>query len=658
VKKGLRYIIPAALLLAVASWAVPAGAQTEYTIWDIQLTPPALLTNVLLDSVVVTGIAYNGFYAQEPDTSIAPIPSPKRAYSGIWVYTVSDPKNPPFNITGVGNLVTVTGKYNEYYGESEIDFSQSGGGTVTVLGNVTPIEPFFLKMEQAKTGSLTQEDWEGVLIKIDGEDPTMHAAASAISPTSNWWVYNDFGPDSMKVNTRLSTHEFPPVGATVSFVQGPVRYHFNEFKVCPRSNDDIGYAGPPSLFAAWSGGPNQVVVLFSRAVTQATAEDESNYEFIAGTVHTLATRDATNHAKVYLTTDTQTNGLAETIKTHGLISEGAGAWEMVGTQSFNFRAGITPITQIQTVTNPAVQDSSELVGEIVTVRGRCSAPSSMRSNNMFFIQQGKGPWSGIFIANQAYVANLGDSVQVSGRVVEYFWFTEVGYAGFDDFRLLGTGYPAASTTVPISTMIYNDKATTEQYESVLVKVNDARVDSTMGGVYFGEWSLLNTDAPPDTAAMDLITKGGTPNVTYEPCPGDIVDVTGVVRYEYGDFRMLPRNDADITIDYVNPACLAGVPDPLAGLPAPRLSANYPNPFNPLTTIRFELPADTRVTLEVFGVSGARVRTLYRDEAMARGSWVVPWDGTDDAGHAVPSGAYFAHLRTAAGLSSHKMMLLK
>ena len=76
----------------------------------------------------------------------------------------------------------------------------------------------------------------------------------------------------------------------------------------------------------------------------------------------------------------------------------------------------------------------------------------------------------------------------------------------------------------------------------------------------------------------------------------------------------------------------------------RLTANLPNPFNPVTTISYELAENAHVTLRVFDVRGQLVRTLVSAPQVARRHQVI-WDGRRDDGRAVASGIYFARLRT-------------
>jgi len=89
-----------------------------------------------------------------------------------------------------------------------------------------------------------------------------------------------------------------------------------------------------------------------------------------------------------------------------------------------------------------------------------------------------------------------------------------------------------------------------------------------------------------------------------------------------------------------------------------LLGNFPNPFNPVTEIRYALPAPADVTLEVYDLSGRVVRRLLRGQAQDPGRYAVLWDGRSDRGVSVASGVYFYRL-TADGRSlSRKMILLK
>jgi len=88
-----------------------------------------------------------------------------------------------------------------------------------------------------------------------------------------------------------------------------------------------------------------------------------------------------------------------------------------------------------------------------------------------------------------------------------------------------------------------------------------------------------------------------------------------------------------------------------------LAQNYPNPFNPTTTISYELAAPGAVTLRIYTPLGERVRTLVSDDQSA-GPHTALWDGRDDGGHAVASGAYFYRLDAGGVTRTRRMVLLK
>lgn len=74
----------------------------------------------------------------------------------------------------------------------------------------------------------------------------------------------------------------------------------------------------------------------------------------------------------------------------------------------------------------------------------------------------------------------------------------------------------------------------------------------------------------------------------------------------------------------------------------QLTQNFPNPFNPSTTIKFVLPKSGRVTLQVFNEFGQFIRTLVNGE-ITEGAHDIHWDGRDQAGDAIASGLYFYRL---------------
>jgi hypothetical protein len=87
-----------------------------------------------------------------------------------------------------------------------------------------------------------------------------------------------------------------------------------------------------------------------------------------------------------------------------------------------------------------------------------------------------------------------------------------------------------------------------------------------------------------------------------------------------------------------------------------LGNNYPNPFNPETTIKYQLPEAADVKLEIYNVVGQVVRTLVAEHQTA-GRYVVQWDASNDNGQSLSSGIYFYRVQAGSEFQQVKKMLL-
>jgi len=84
---------------------------------------------------------------------------------------------------------------------------------------------------------------------------------------------------------------------------------------------------------------------------------------------------------------------------------------------------------------------------------------------------------------------------------------------------------------------------------------------------------------------------------------------------------------------------------------------YPNPFNPVTNISYNVPSDGLVKVEIFNVKGQRVTTL-RNEIQAAGTYSVIWNGTDSRNSSVSSGTYLCRITSSGKTNTQKMLLMK
>lgn len=159
---------------------------------------------------------------------------------------------------------------------------------------------------------------------------------------------------------------------------------------------------------------------------------------------------------------------------------------------------------------------------------------------------------------------------------------------------------------------------------------------------------LHTDAietPTDLSAL----------VAFGPLdldPGDQARVTVLVAYGATRERFLAN-----VVAAGGHAPYTGVAEPTIPRSDLTLAQNVPNPFNPVTTIRFTLPARDAVSLAVYDLAGRRVRSLVQGD-LAAGAHAVRWDGRNERGDQAASGIYLYRLTTSAGERSRKMMLVK
>jgi hypothetical protein len=164
--------------------------------------------------------------------------------------------------------------------------------------------------------------------------------------------------------------------------------------------------------------------------------------------------------------------------------------------------------------------------------------------------------------------------------------------------------------------------------------------------------LLGNDWMPYTYALSKYKNGQEMQVRFrfvsdiqdEPFEGVYLDDVWVGAPEFN----APQSIYDPVI----------IPEETAGVPEDfQISQNFPNPFNPVTSIAYQLPEKTEVNLQIFNLLGQRVRELVHATQPA-GKYQVQWDGKNDRGEIVGSGVYFYQITTQAGQLTRKMLLVK
>ena len=207
--------------------------------------------------------------------------------------------------------------------------------------------------------------------------------------------------------------------------------------------------------------------------------------------------------------------------------------------------------------------------------------------------------------------------------------------------------------------------------SVWVKAGNLVPDSA--AAYPGTWSVgitpifhsgyLNNDPYDEIGAQDVVftfpsvsafdwtqfyvdvTVPDDPNVkSISVRPHVYSRFTGTVYYDNLTVENITLTTALSNKDKVIPKTL-------------ELGNNYPNPFNPSTTIEYAVPQSGNVTIDIYNLVGQRIKTLV-DDAFSAGRYKTVWDGKDNAGVNVSSGIYFYSITSGNVSIVKKMVLIK
>jgi flagellar hook assembly protein FlgD len=104
--------------------------------------------------------------------------------------------------------------------------------------------------------------------------------------------------------------------------------------------------------------------------------------------------------------------------------------------------------------------------------------------------------------------------------------------------------------------------------------------------------------------------------------------------------------------------VTAIEDEFTGIPEKfSLIQNFPNPFNPVTIISYQLPKNSSVELTVYNTVGQPIRTLVNSNQSA-GTYQLQWDGKNDKGVNVSTGLYFYRIKAGSFVQMKKMMLIK
>lgn len=234
---------------------------------------------------------------------------------------------------------------------------------------------------------------------------------------------------------------------------------------------------------------------------------------------------------------------------------------------------ITTVSVYDIQYSEALDGASPYADQTVTTTGIVSAIGA----GGFFIQNGSGPWTGIFVFSQQET-NLGDEVVFTAGVVEYFNMTQL--ASVSGFTTLSSGNDI--TVNNVSTGQVNE----EQYEGVLVRVSSATCTDANSG--FGQF-IVN-----DGSGLCLIN----PTIyEYDAVFNEIYNITGPVFYSFDEFKIMPRSSADVEIS-----------TNISEITAEDGILIFPNPAQDMLNLEWQNTHGGIVEYQMYNLSGRLVKS--------------------------------------------------
>lgn len=632
---------------AIQSYGIPYTVSIQ----DIQgtgLTSPLLGNEVITDGTVTA--VFDGTWVIQDGSGVR---------SGLWIEDAAAP--------AVGTYVVLQGEVAEVSGNTTLigtTISSTAAGTVPTATVVS-------------TGTAASEDFEGVFVQVT------EATCVTIDGAGQYFTISNDG-SSLRVDD-LGT-AYAPVLGSVYTVTGPMSGNSNFSGIVPRYTSDIAFVTDPvapAIVSVEAQGPTAVIINFSEAVNVASAETPSHYT-VSGSVVTAASLISGQVDMVELTVTTMATG------THTLIIDGV--TDLYGNAmdnaqlSFSFYGGNVP---------PGYYDGTAgLTGEDLqfTLHGIIDNHNSVSYTYLwtaFYTTDDKPDgtvwdmYSDVPGGTPPYVYEFGidqtggGATEGTGYNREHSWpqswyggsspmYTDLFILYPTDVRVNGmrSNYPFGEVGNATWTSLNGSKVGSSSYPgysgTVFEPIDEykgdfARAYFYMGSRYYGEdgsWTgspmVDGAQLQPWAEAMLLEWHLDDPVSTKEINRNDAV-------YDIQHNRN-PFIDRPDFVLKIYGSELSAAPEGVVTAPV-MLFQNVPNPFNPSTTISYDLKKNGPVQLQIFDVAGRLVRNLVQEE-QAAGPHQMNWNGRSQDDQSCAAGVYFYRLRTVGADETKRMLLVK
>ncbi len=521
------------------------------------------------------------------------------------------------------------------------------------------LKPGDLGATAGTTNTALSERWESTLVRFENLTVTANGLPgnlmTAADETGSITLDDYFNAIFNIVNPNAGIWPGFPAGTKIN-VTGLIRGGTSQgtTTINPRSLADIEVASaPPEITNLQRIAPavnSASVALISATIIDAqtaVAGAEVQYRVDGGPLRIVPMDAQGNQFSGSI--PPQANGARVEYFITARDTEGFGTTAPSDTSAYKFfyfvrDAGLT-IYDLQYT--PYRDTRSPYSGMKVTVTGIVTTDSTDFS--FYWIQDGNAPWSGIQVFDQSNRIALGDRVTVTGTVTEFRDATEI--TTIESALVLSQNNPIPQPVDLTTGQLATGAPASESYEGMLVRVRNLVVTEPFadGGSNFGEFSVSDGSGSVRIDDESFPFRG---NLDSTFARGDsLISITGIHHESFANKKIEPRNNEDVVRKPT--AVNDRTSQPVLTF---ELAPNYPNPFNPETTIRYQVARSVKVHLTIYNVLGQKVRTLV-DGLKPAGAHRIVWNGKDERGVSLPTGMYFYKMKAGEFVKVRKMLLL-
>ena len=274
--------------------------------------------------------------------------------------------------------------------------------------------------------------------------------------------------------------------------------------------------------------------------------------------------------------------------------------------------------------------------------------------------------------------------QISGVIPDLIYTPDENYFGPDMLSYISFDGKLASDTASIDFIVLpvndppSDFSLKNPADSSKVVITPSNVDlkvisfdwhqsqdvdnSELSYLFNGEFKMIDIKGNHITHRIDTLTNANILSFSYR----DLVDILDLYpsargsihwKVDVTDGRDTVQNNEIRTLIIEGQYVALSTDDAISTPKDFKLYDNYPNPFNPVTQIRFDLPNTSNVDLVIYNMLGQKIKSFNMKNVPA-GYHGITWDATNDFGVAVSAGVYLYQIQTQEFIKTKKMILLK